>query len=292
MTEGFIVDITDNINMVVNQYIAHAYHAVVLSHTRLFDMMLVIGIAGYGWGISQGYIRLNPVHAARKVLLVTLLYSLATQWHYYRYIVDAFMEGGDHLIQALLSGKMAVVRINTASDAISTVFSHGVNLFNDIWRSAGIYNIGAYVIATFGYLLIGIMTITALSLLILAKLILSVLLAIGPIFLMLALYKGTFRLFDGWVKELTTWFIIPVLLFAVIGLFMSMLDQQVLRILALDEGPDTTQIWPVFVLTGMTIYAFRIIPDIASQLAGTTLVQAKGVQEKRGSRKEGSAHSK
>ena len=126
---------------------------------------------------------------------------------------------------------------------------------------------GAYLLAILGYLVFTLMAVVACGILLLSKVILTVLLALAPIFIILLLFKTTQQFFYNWLNQLVCWMLVPVFLFTLLGLFLTVLDTE-LR--AAIENNDLTfaMIVPVFVIALASIVAFSHVPQIASQIGG------------------------
>ena len=69
-----------------------------------------------------------------------------------------------------------------------------------------------------------LMTGAALVLVILAKLALAVLLALGPVFIMLYLFSATRGFFEGWIRQLANFSLLIVLTFGVLALILKIIE--------------------------------------------------------------------
>ena len=106
---------------------------------------------------------------------------------------------------------------------IEAVMTAGINAASTIWLEASWYDIGTHVIS--GLLLLTGLTLAILAavLLMVSKLGVGILLAVAPFFLILRLFDISKGLFEGWLRQLLTFALIPVFVYSLIGLNFGIL---------------------------------------------------------------------
>ena len=106
---------------------------------------------------------------------------------------------------------------------IESVMTAGINAAATIWTDASWSDIGSHVLS--GILLLTglVLAILAAVLLMVSKLGVGILLAVGPFFLILRLFDLGKGLFEGWLRQLLTFAIIPIFVYSLIALNFNIL---------------------------------------------------------------------
>lgn len=106
---------------------------------------------------------------------------------------------------------------------IESVMTAGISAAGTIWEEASWYDLSLHVLS--GLLLLTglILAILAAVLLMVSKLGVGILLAVGPFFLILRLFDLGKGLFEGWLRQLLTFAIIPIFVYSLIALNFGIL---------------------------------------------------------------------
>lgn len=135
---------------------------------------------------------------------------------------------------------------------VETVMQAGMNAASEVWKSSGYLDLSSHVIS--GLLLITALalSIVAMVLLMLSKLAVGILLAVGPFPLILRLLDVGRGLFEGWLRQLLTFSLVPVFVYSLIALNFTILQSAQVQLVAATTTDQLTltQIIP-FVLVGI-----------------------------------------
>ena len=106
---------------------------------------------------------------------------------------------------------------------IESVMTAGINAASTIWTDAAWSEIGSHVLS--GILLLAglVLAILAAVLLMVSKLGVGILLAVGPFFLILRLFDLGKGLFEGWLRQLLTFALVPIFVYSLIALNFDIL---------------------------------------------------------------------
>lgn len=106
---------------------------------------------------------------------------------------------------------------------IEAVMTAGINAASTIWLEASWSDIGSHVLS--GLLLLTglVLAILAAVLLMVSKLGVGLLLAVGPFFLILRLFELGKGLFEGWLRQLLTFALVPIFVYSLIALNFGIL---------------------------------------------------------------------
>lgn len=177
--------------------------------TFALTLMLVLYVAGFGVSLMLGRSNLGVRTLLPKMITLGLVVGFATSFvAFSTFFYNIFIGGPDQIAGALtgVRGESATAVFAQKLDVVFLAVQQASGDTKDIsaFSPPGMMWIGAML------LLLG-----TVGLLVTARIALALLLAVGPIFVVMALFEGTRGLFTGWLKGLTMVALAP--LFAVLG---------------------------------------------------------------------------
>ncbi|NCP13353.1 MAG: type IV secretion system protein [Sphingomonadales bacterium] len=177
--------------------------------TFALTLMLVLYVSFFAISLMLGRSNLGVRALLPKVITLGLVMGFATSFVAFSTIFYNIFIGGPDQIAGILTG--------TQGESATVVFAQKLDVvFLAIQRASGdTKDISAF--SPSGMMWMGAMLLLlgTVGLLVTARIALALLLAVGPIFVVLALFNGTRGLFTGWLKGLTMMALAP--LFAVLG---------------------------------------------------------------------------
>jgi len=192
------------------------------SMATVLTILLTLYVAFFAIQLLTGRSTLGVKSLTPRMMTVGLVLTFATSWVAYQSVVWNLAVGSPDWIAGVLTGDRGSAT-QTFAAKIDVVFQavQEANRGNtgevSAFSPAGMMWLGAIL------LLLG-----TVGVLVTARIALAVLIALGPIFVVMALFGGTRGLFAGWVKGLTLLALAP--LFAVLG--GSMMLEMAVPILA------------------------------------------------------------
>lgn len=261
-------DILNQVDQVTLGFTAKAYQGIVSAHITELRMMLVIYFALFGIAVLQSTLSLTMREITKHVLKALIIFQLATNWgSFTTFVYNVFTSGPDQLTAALVGG-------SSPTQQLEDVFTTGVEAARDIYTKAGITDIAQMLLALL--VLIGtiLMVGVALFLIVLSKMGLAVLLSIAPIFIALALWKGTQGLFQGWINYLVNYAMIPVITYALMGLILAVMQDPLATIKQAGENLTLAAIVPYLLMGIISVLLFFQVPRIAASLGGGITLSA------------------
>ena len=176
-----------------------------------FALTVLLGlyVAFFGISLMLGRSNLSVRALLPRMMTLGLVLTFATSFVAFSTIFYNIFIGGPDQIAGILTG--------TQGESATAVFAQKLDVvFMAIQRASGdTKDISAF--SPPGMMWMGAMLLLlgTVGLLVTARIALALLLAVGPIFVVLALFEGTRELFTGWLKGLTMMALAP--LFAVLG---------------------------------------------------------------------------
>ena len=160
------------------------------------------------WGYLQltGRIEEPVTTGLRRIITLAIILAVSLRlWLYNSIIVDTFYNAPAQLA-AIVAG---------ASDPVSTVdaiWDRGGAVADYLWNNGGVFNneMGYYIAGLVVWVLMGLLCVYTMFLVALSHVALAILLALGPLFIALALFESTRRLFDAWLAQLANYALITL----------------------------------------------------------------------------------
>jgi type IV secretion system protein VirB6 len=225
-------------------------------------ILLTLYVAFFAFALITGRSRIGVAALTPRMLTLGLVLTFATSWLAYQGLVWNLAVGAPDEIAGVLMGTGGS-STQVFADKIDVVFAVLANMSSDeamqqgaqsAFSPPGLLWLGATL------LLLGTVGVLATT-----KIALAVLLALGPVFVVLALFRGTRGLFTGWLKGVVLLAVTP--LFAVLGgSLMLELAVPVLRALAQTPGKIEPQPAMAFFMIGAVHAALMIM---VLKVAGT-----------------------
>ncbi len=216
------------------------------------SILLGLYVAFFGISLMLGRANLSVRAFVPKMMTLGLVLTFATSFVAFSSVFYNVFIGGPDQIAGILTG--------TSGESATAVFAQKLDVvFMAIQNASGdTKDISAF--SPPGMMWVGAMLLLlgTVGLLVTARIALALLLAVGPIFVVLALFEGTRGLFTGWLKGLTMMALAP--LFAVLGgSIMLEMAVPVLQALTKVPGQIDQQAAMAFFLVGAVHMALMLL---------------------------------
>lgn len=267
-------EILTSVDQITLGYTAKAYQAVVSSHLTELRLMLVVYVAMFGIGVLQGTLSMTLKEASRHILKALIIFQLATNWGTFTTLFyNVFTNGPEKLTSALIGSQ-------DPTQKLEEVFSTGVEAARQINNKAGTWDVAQMLLALLILIATVLMTGVALFLIVLSKLGLAVLLSLAPLFISLALWKGTQGIFQGWINYLINCAMIPVVTFAFLGLILALMEAPMASIKQSGENLTMVSIIPYLLTGSVAILLYSQVLRISASLGGGVTFSAMGAYQR------------
>ena len=250
----------------------------------VLTILLTLYVAFFAIQLLTGRSTLGVRALTPRMITVGLVLTFATSWVAYQSVVWNLAVGAPDWLAGILTGSQGSAT-NTFAQKIDVVFlaiqeasqgqSENISAFSPpgmMWLGAMLFLLGT------------------VGLLVTARIALAVLVALGPIFVVMALFNGTRGLFTGWVKGLTMLALAP--LFAVLGgSVMLELAVPLLSALVATPGQPDPQAAMGFFLVGAVHVAlmFLVLKTAATMVSGWTVFGLAAPDREEGDSRSASA---
>ncbi len=228
----------------------------------VLTILLTLYVAFFAVSLLLGRSRLGVRSLTPRMITLGLVLTFATSWLAYQSVVWNLAIGGPDWLATMVTGSDGSAT-NVFADKLDVVFaaiqqaSQGQQGEVSAFSPAGIMWLGAML------LLLG-----TVGVLVTARIALAVLVALGPIFVVMALFDGTRGLFTGWLKGVVMLAMTPI--FAILG-GSVMLEIAVPVLGALNSAPGeiNAQAAMAFFLIGAVHCALMVmVIKVAATMVG------------------------
>lgn len=266
-----------NIDTALSNYITDIVGKVIGYATPLFTSMMILWIVMWGYLMLFSRVQEPLQEGVFRILRIGGILTLGlTVGTYMDVVVNTLQNGPEH-ISAIISGTTG-----TTANTLDALFTKVFNVAKAAWEKGGVMNgnFGLYLIALI-VLVVGCgLTLFVAFLVLLSKFMITVLLGVGPLFIIGLLFNTTQRFFEAWLGMVCNFGILLVLSASVGTLMISLADTYISRIASTESEAanmanlgDATMLCLVFALC---ILIVRQVPAVASALGGGIALATQG----------------
>jgi type IV secretion system protein VirB6 len=205
--------------------------------TAVLTVLLTLYVAFIGYRLMLGQSQLRVTDFVLSAVKIGLVLALATQWNAYQALVYRLLFSGPQQLADMLVSAVQPDQSSFRGD----VFDGLQRAFDDLSGAANGFSSHAAPTtspllggAGFGALLMtlsaSVLLLSSLGVLMAAKIVLALLLAIGPIFIGLALFDSTRGLFEGWLRASLGFALAPLSSILLLAVSLTMLEPSLLQI--------------------------------------------------------------
>jgi type IV secretion system protein VirB6 len=226
--------------------------------------MILASIYVMGWGFMHfnGLIQEPIMDAAKRILIIIVVLGVGINlWAYNTVVVDTFFNAPRQLAASIVG----------AADPIATIddiWDKGGYVASQLWNKGGIFNgdVGFYIAGGAIYLLMGAVCVYCMFLLALSEIAVSVILVLGPLFIVLLFFQSTKRFFESWMAALANYALVTPLAILVSVLLLQIVDSYARQTAARGSAILTVDALNMLLVSGLALLVLRQVPSMAAQL--------------------------
>ena len=251
---------------------------------QALTILLTLYVAFFAFSLITGRSRLGVSALTPRMLTLGIVLTFATSWAAYQNVVWNLAVGAPDQLAGILSGVRGSAT-QVFADKIDIVFSALMGATGSAADNATAFSPPGLLWLGATLLLLGTVGVLATC-----KIALAVLLGLGPVFVVLALFRATRGLFVGWLKGVVLLALAP--LFAVLGgSLMLELSVPVLRKLGETPGQiDDTAAMAFFMIAAVHVaLMFMVLKVAGSMVSGWEVFGLAHLQGRDGDRSMGAS---
>jgi len=272
-------DIFSDLDLTLTTYVTEVTEAVIADITPVVSVLLTIYMMLWGWLVIRGQVNEFVTDGFTRIVRLTIIVAIALNLgHYNTYVGDFLVQLPDHLI-SITSNGAANSTGEYLDDTFSEIWKAGWVFMNkaDDESTLGVADIPLTLAGLFVWGLGLFLTVVGAFLLILSKMVLAVLIATGPIFIILTMFEATKKFFDSWLGQCFNYILISLLVGGVLRLIVAFLVAHLTGVdLLTKPNVEIKDSVPIIMYSLIGILILRQVMPIASALGGGIALSALG----------------
>ncbi len=218
------------------------------------------------WGYLQlrGQVDEPIVTGAVRLLTLVAVFGVGLRlWLYHELIVDTFFNAPAQLAARLVGAPDPVA-------IIDTIWDRGGTVAGSLWDKGSLLSGdgGFYLAGIAVYVLVGAVCVYTMFLISLSRIGLALLLALGPIFIVLTLFDATRHFFDAWLRELANYAFITILTVLLAAMMLDLVEAYASQTAARGTAILTVDALNLVLVCALVALLMRQVMPIAARLAG------------------------
>ena len=233
----------------------------------------VIYVMVWGYLHLRGQIDEPAMTAAVRIFSLIVVFGIGLRlWLYHDLIVDTFFNAPAQLAARLIGATDPVT-------IVDTIWNRGGAVAGSLWDKGSFFSgdAGFYFAAVAVYALVGVVCVYTMFLIALSRVALAILLALGPLFIVLTLFERTRRFFDAWLQELANYALVSILTVLTAALMLDLVEAYAAQTAAIGSAILTVDALNLVLVSGLVSLVLRQILPIAARLAGGGALSTFGV---------------
>lgn len=215
--------ILSQIQTQLQTFLIQGYNDVVAAVQPAITLLLIIFVALYGFALLRGMVEMPLRKAMSHLMLALFVYVLIlTAGYGAAFFSTVFIDGPAYIAGVLVGAAGGPGGAASLNESIGTAIMKGYEAGTQIMANGGWTNWGPYLTGVFVMAVVILFAAYALFLVIMSQFAIVVLIILAPIFVPLILFERTRGIFEGWLRQVINFALIPILTYAVLALVLNM----------------------------------------------------------------------
>jgi type IV secretion system protein VirB6 len=264
-----------NVDGIILLFVQGSFGSFSAAAAVFWRVMFIIFIAIFGYKVMISG-RFSASELLTNTLKIIIILAVATQCDMffltiYDLVTDLPADIAGQLITNASNalGGSSIATLENANIGLSLFYDRSIAITDQILEGASWYDFGIYLYAAAVTLAAFLFSGYAAMLIILSKIAVAILLAVGPIFILMLIFKNTQNLFEGWLRTLLNFALIPIFIYAVIGFFL-ILAESPLKNLEDNANVNAALLIAMAPFLLITVVGFMIMAQVMNMAASIT----------------------
>ncbi|WP_048307757.1 type IV secretion system protein [Halomonas sp. PR-M31] len=262
------------VDQALDQYIVNTATDLIAYITPMFTSMLIVWIAIWGYLMMFGKVSEPLQEGVFRILRIGFIMTLGLTVGTYMGVVVDVLAHGPEKVAAVITGSNG-----GAAAILDSLFSRVLAVADQAWDKAGVMSgdFGMYLVAILIMVFGGGVAIVVAFLLLASKVATTVLLAIGPLFIIGLLFNTTQRFFESWLSMVIN-FGTLLILGSAIGRMVIDVSEAFMDIVESSASSMASMTTSAYLIAffALGILVLKQVPAIASALGGGVALATQG----------------
>lgn len=270
-----ISDIFSKLDAIGETFIKNAYDGLALQVNVLFGSMLTLYVIWWGYMILMGRAGFSVPEAAWRLGRAFFIYYMATNWAAFSATLYKLVQSVPNVISdtiiTSIAGSGGVLDGGTDDTTgvvkiLDAVFETAGKVYEQV--ATGTFEFVGALIGAVVFVVAMIFIAVAAAAILAAKLMLFITLALAPVFIILALYRWTFRFTDGWLLLMVNLMVTQTLMMAFLAFLYQLIELAITTANNTATESKLSYVAPFVIVCLLGIVVFRFIPAFAAAITG------------------------
>lgn len=268
----YLLSVVDKVSSDIVQVV---YTNLVFNNVDVIVLFTSVAVAVYGWrimtGRSEDDLTGGMMQFGKIALVLTLLFNYQA---FYQWFYEFFTHTPNELMaKGMKNSGYSVLNTQNPNSTIGVFIDKGWALSGMAWELGGL----GYVYSVIVFLGTLIVTGLGVGLICLAKVFTALLLMLAPVFLTMWLFSSTRGIFQGWLQNLFTMFLLTILVYGLMLLVFAIMQYPYVDMsYVLQENERNVNLGDftaLFILGGISYYLFKQVMGMAASMASGFVMQ-------------------
>lgn len=279
-----IQEILTTTDTICQTFVFNGYANLVSAYTPAIISLVCIAIGILGYAILNGWVQLSLAELSKRVLIFGFVLTLSLNWSFFsEYVYDFFTnapnEIATHIIESIPGANYSSQ--NAVYTALETAFNEGIGFgLAAIDRASIPSNLTPILWGLSIWISTIIFTILAVGELVFVKCAMAIYLVLAPIIIPTFMFPtAKSMVFDGWLKHLVAFSLVPIYLMCAIALSLLLMSTEMNAIQGAINNDSVTisTFAPFMIYAGIAIILVISAAFLAVSMAGGVSV---GISQK------------
>lgn len=270
-----IVEILNQVDTITQEFVFNGYQGLVSAYKPAIFGLVILAIIVFGYALLHGFVEMSMAELGKRILLIGFVLTFALNWGTFSsYVYDLCTKAPNQIATTLLQSipNTPFHDQGGVNLALDKYWDSSMFIASQTFAKGGISHWSPFLIGFLMILLTFILAGIALVELIMAKFGLAIFMVLAPLIIPTLLFKATKEaLFDGWVKHLITFALIPIFITAGLALGLLLMASVMNNLDSMVEAgtiPTMQQVAPYMLYSIATIGLLMKASVMAVSMAG------------------------
>lgn len=272
----FLAKIMQTVDTAMTDYVTSTSAAVASSLGPVANQMFTLYVILWGFAMYRGLIQEPILDAAFRLIKLALIINVAIDLGIYSDLIARTLLELPQFLSRVVVGTEATTSASTTLDKLLT---SSIDSGANVWEEGSIVSdFGAYIMAVIIWASAFLSVGYAAFLIILSKVMLSLLIGIGPLFVIGLMFEGTKKFFESWIGQALNYALISALAVAIVKLLFGAYARAAADALVAsgEDGFGLVSIASMLLLSIVSFLCLMQVQNLASSLSGGIAISTMG----------------